>query len=117
MFCFQENHVDNVTPEALRNLLRHYETPRKLRKATAPASRRSVPPAPRPAAAPVPPSTRTAKTTGPVMVIKTPPPATQRMSVISQPEAKPEAKTDVKTPPRASIPPPLDTSPPEEGTD
>ncbi len=123
MFCFQENHVDNVTPEALRNLLRHYETPRKLRKATAPASRRSVPPPSRPSAS-APPSTRppSKTSTGPVMVIKTPQTPTQRISALTPPppavaESKPEAKGDVKTPARPSVPPPLDTSPPEEGTD
>jgi diadenylate cyclase len=125
MFCFQENHVDNVTPEALRNLLRHYETPRKLRKATAPPSRRSVPPTPRGS---VPSSRREAPaakaSTGPVMVIKTPPPATQRISAFT-PSPPPISErtsdkptTDLKTPPRPSVPPPpLDSAPPEEGTD
>ncbi|MGZ5967307.1 MAG: diadenylate cyclase CdaA, partial [Polyangiales bacterium] len=49
MFCFQENHVDNVTPETLRNLLRNYETKTKKKtiKTGAPASqRRSLPPPP-----------------------------------------------------------------------
>ena len=129
MFCFQENHVDNVTPEALRNLLRHYETPRKLRKATAPSSRRSAPP-PAPRNAGVPASRRDAPPSlksGPVMVIKTPPPMTQRMTALTPPtppvsdrvgekSERTELKTEVKTP-RASIPPPLDSAPPEEGTD
>ena len=127
MFCFQENHVDNVTPEALRNLLRHYETPRKLRKATAPASRRSVPPGARSAGS-VPSSRREApaaqSSTGPVMVIKTPPPATQRISAFTPgppPASERTAEkptTELKTPPRPSVPPPpLDSAPPEEGTD
>jgi diadenylate cyclase len=129
MFCFQENHVDNVTPDALRNLLRHYETPRQLRKGAS-GTRRSFPP---PFAAPVPASSRrdpnSAKsTTGPVMVIKSPapqalttgrtnaltpvpPPISERESII------PEKSADVTTPARPSLPPPLDTAPPEEGTD
>jgi diadenylate cyclase len=130
MFCFQENHVDNVTPEALRNLLRHYETPNRLRKAATSGQRRSVPPPPRSQSVPssrrdAPPS----KTTGPVLVIKTPPPMTQKLMAytptpppISERSEKAEKergeKSEVKTPPqRASLPPPLDTSPPEEGTD
>lgn len=136
MFCFHENHVDNVTPEALRNLLRHYETPRKIRKALAPASRRSQPPpSTRPAATPTPASRRetppTKLTTGPVVVIKTPPPqtTTQRLSVLT-PEPAPASERDKPKPeksdkptelrtPRASVEPlpPLDSSPPEEGTD
>lgn len=125
MFCFQENHVDNVTPEALRNLLRHYETPRKLRKATASGARRSAPPPP-PRSASVPSSRREqppSLKSGPVMVIKTPPPMTQRMTALT-PAAPPVSdrigdksdRTELKTP-RASIPPPLDSAPPEEGTD
>jgi len=114
MFCFQENHVDNVTPEALRNLLRHYETPRKLRKATAPASRRSVPPSSRPVSSV---STPAKSTTGPVLVLKTPPAAPARISITPPPSAA-EEKPDLKTPPRPSVPPPpLDSAPPEEGTD
>jgi diadenylate cyclase len=132
MFCFQENHVDNVTPDALRNLLRHYETPRKLRKATAP-TRRSVPPSSRPASLATPSSRREAvpaKTTGPVVVIKSPPPATQRISAYtptpppaaertSRASLPPEENTrgEIKTPARPSVPPPMDTAPPEEGTD
>ncbi len=133
MFCFQENHVDNVTPEALRNLLRHYETPSRLRKAATAPARRSVPPPSRSPGVPssrrdVPPS-KTA--TGPVLVIKTPPPMTQKLLAYTPPAApvsergaektekqEKEPRAEVKTPPqRPSLPPPLDTAPPEEGTD
>jgi len=140
MFCFQENHVDNVTPEALRNLLRHYETPRKLRKSVAPPARRSLtsPPSSRPP--PSQPPTRRETTsrepskmsTGPVVVIKTPPPQaiTQRLNALTpepapvserKPEKiekteKAEKPAEVRTP-RASFPPPLDSAPPEEGGD
>ncbi|MFI5301912.1 MAG: diadenylate cyclase CdaA, partial [Polyangiales bacterium] len=49
MFCFQDNHVDNVSPEALRSLLRRYEQPGKRArpKSTGPESippRSSMPP-------------------------------------------------------------------------
>lgn len=128
MFCFQENHVDNVTPEQLRNLLRHYETPRKLRKSVVPGARRSVAPPPSSRSpqsspptrreTPSPPRDTSKSITGPVMVIKTPPP--QRASLTPEPppasERKPPEKSEVRTP-RASFPPPLDSAPPEEGGD
>lgn len=130
MFCFQENHVDNVTPEALRNLLRHYETPRKLRMSIAPGARRSLnaPPSSRPPSGPPTRRDSTVRdpgktTTGPVVVIKTPPPQ-QRISLtpepppISERKPKPEPpeKTEVRTP-RVGALPPLDSAPPEEGGD
>ncbi len=138
MFCFQENHVDNVTPEALRNLLRHYETPNK-RKPSVPPSRRSQPPPSMPASLrevrDVPPSRRDAPPvslkTGPV-VIRTPPPATQRMAVLSPtpPPASletPASKGAYEGTPRpsaasgpASSPDgrlAAESPPPEEGTD
>ncbi len=157
MFCFQENHVDNVTPEVLRSLLRHYETPKRPRKGGAipisiPASaRRSMPPAsPRASSTslasvvatptsrrselPMPkPTTGTSAkapavagkaTTGPV-VVRTPPPATQRMTAYTPPappatESKPGPadKTPrpsvVSTEPRPSV---IENAPEEEGTD
>jgi uncharacterized protein (TIGR00159 family) len=135
MFCFQENHVDNVTPEVLRNLLRHYETPRKprLKGAPAPASRRSVPPAPpRPsiASGPIPTPGKRAEpppalgksTTGPIAP-KPPPPATMRMTAFTPPPpaAEPRDPKDGRTP-RPSLAtegrPTLESPvPEEEGTD
>lgn len=146
-FCFQENHVEGVSPDALRNLLRHYETKGKrkgaLAKASAPASqRRSLPPpsSGRPPAPNSAASTPTGKprpeklATGPVAV-KTPPPATQRMTAFTPGpgDVAPKSSDTARTPgPRPSIPPPvpgpteelaedvraaIDSPPPEEGTD
>lgn len=134
MFCFQENHVDNVTPDALRNLLRRYEQPKNKRKATRvslpPSSRRNsqsiAPPAP-----PPPSSSRAALSagntplpapvklsTGPV-VVRPAPPTTQRQTAYSPdgPPASQREPAPPSTPRPASLPPPAAEAPPEEGTD
>ncbi|MGZ3453618.1 MAG: diadenylate cyclase [Polyangiales bacterium] len=147
MFCFQENHVDNVTPETLRNLLRNYETKTKKKtiKTGAPASqRRSLPPPPTsmrtpPSSAPATqPEKKLGTGTGPVVMIKTPPPGLARVSEL--PNLKPTQKMMALTPPAPSVgegpksnPRPevvelpsggdpdvraaLDSPPPDEGTD
>lgn len=134
MFCFQENHVDNVTPEQLRNLLRHYEAPSKLRKSVAPAPRRSAAPPissrPSPPSAPVTikDAPRESKLiTGPVVVLKTP--QSPRPSMLTpepapvserEPKLEPKLEFADKPPPPARpsrMPPPLDSAPPEEGGD
>ncbi|MBK7395370.1 MAG: TIGR00159 family protein [Myxococcales bacterium] len=88
MFCFQENHVDNVTPDQLRNLLRRYEQPKKKKAPKASvgpgSSRRSLPPPPLVAPVSVPPvaasPTKTSGAHAPVS-IPTPPPGSLRPSV------------------------------------
>ncbi len=118
MFAFQENHVDNVTPDALRNLLRRYEPPKSKRskpKGAVPSSRRSLPP-PTSARGPTPPPVAI-KAAGPV-IVRTPAPSSVRPSALTPPpgpisDREPHAQ-------RPSIPPPsrepID-EPPEEGTD
>jgi diadenylate cyclase len=139
MFCFQENHVDNVSPEQLRNLLRHYEAPRKLRKSAPAPPRRSIAPPPASSrAAPSGPVTlkdtppRESKVlTGPVLALK--PPSARPTLTVPEPapvsvrdpkdpkesqEAKIEYADRPPAPARPSrMPPPLDSAPPEEGGD
>jgi diadenylate cyclase len=123
MFCFQENHVDNVTPDALRNLLRRYEQPKKRKvKAGPPSSRRpsaSMPPPPtsssRGSMTPTPLPTK-ALVTGPV-VIKPPPPTTQRQQALTPSPPPISEKEPAPVSARASMPPPAAEAPPEEGTD
>lgn len=134
MFCFQENHVDNVTPEALRNLLRNYETKGKKKplKSTAPASqRRSLPPAPTsmrtpPSSSPVTqPEKKLSTVTGPVVVIKTPPPMTQKMmaltppapTAIEAPKSVPRPEVEITSGGDPDVRAAIDSPPPEEGTD
>lgn len=117
MFCFQENHVDNVTPDQLRNLLRRYEQPKK-KKVVKPAStgpgssRRSLPPS-----APVPSS--------PPPSLPSPAPA---LSPAPTPAPTPApvrpgntGPLSIPTPPpgalRPSVPPVSQPLPPEEGLD
>lgn len=123
MFAFQENHVDNVTPDALRNLLRRYEPPKSKRskpKAGPPSSRR-------PSLAPPPPSVRGATPPPPPVAIKpigptimrtpAPPPASVRPASLTPPPPPISERDPQKRP---SIPPPareIIEEPPEEGTD
>ncbi len=115
MFAFQENHVDNVTPDALRNLLRRYEPPKAKRKAKGapPSSRRSLPPPPPSNRQPTPPPPAV-KTPGPT-IVRTPPPAAVVPISLTPPLPPVSERRD-----RSSIPPPsrdVLEEPPEEGTD
>ena len=130
MFAFQENHVDNVTPDALRNLLRRYEQPKKRKgKGVPPSSRRPSlpPPSPSPPSSarggggalgttPTPPPTKLG--TGPV-IVRPPPPTTQRQQVYTPPASEKEKDSPpVSSRAQGSLPPPSSAeAPPEEGTD
>ena len=126
MFAFQENHVDAVSPDALRSLLRRYESPKKGRKAKGgpPSSRgprASLPPSAPPASsgrgtltptpAPVKLTTGAVRplTTGRVPVI-TPSPAPVS-------ERRPEEKKEQEPASARKSGPPNAEPPPEEGTD
>jgi diadenylate cyclase len=123
MFCFQENHVDNVTPDALRNLLRRYEQPKKRKGKISgpPPSRRSLPPpsSGRVMSTPTPAPVAPKMTTGPV-IVRPPPPTTMRQQaytpgpppVSERPPAGEQSPTSGPRPP-----PPLDSAPPEGGTE
>jgi diadenylate cyclase len=120
MFCFQENHVDAVSPDALRNLLRRYEAPkkRKLKASGAPPSRRSIPPpsSGRAISTPTPPPVAVKMSTGPVIVR----PSTAASTTGRQPAYTPTPPpVSEREPQKATVasPPPLDSAPPEEGTD
>ena len=123
MFCFQENHVDNVTPDALRNLLRRYEQPKKRKVKPGPVSSRrptaSLPPPPvsstRGSLTPTPLPTK-ALVTGPV-VIKPPPPTTQRQQAFTPSPPPVSEKEPAPVSVRPSLPPSSAEAPPEEGTD
>lgn len=120
MFAFQENHVDNVTPDALRNLLRRYEPPKSKRskpKGVPPSSRRSLPPAVSQRGPTPPPPAVALKGAGPV-IVRTPPPGSVRPSSLT-PSPGPTSDRDPHGQ-RPSIPPPsreVPDEPPEEGTD
>lgn len=120
MFAFQENHVDNVTPDALRSLLRRYESPKKRKAKGAPPSSRGT-------RASIPPSSQQPVSSGRSTLTPTPTPvklttgairplATGRQSVITPSPAPVSEKEKEKEPSsaRKSAPP---SPPPEEGTD
>ena len=122
MFCFQENHVDNVTPDALRSLLRRYETPKTKRKGKGlpPSSRRgtgaSLPPPPVSAARP-----QMTPTPAPVKLITgsmspVRPVLTTQRQLPYTPSPAPVSEKDPASA-RKSLPPPSAEPPPEEGTD
>jgi uncharacterized protein (TIGR00159 family) len=123
MFAFQENHVDNVTPDALRSLLRRYESPKKRKQKGAPASSRgsrtSIPPSsPQPVS-----SGRATLTPMPAPVKLTTgavrPLTTGRQSMITPSPAPVSEREKEKEPTstRKSAPPSSAEAPPEEGTD
>jgi diadenylate cyclase len=117
MFAFQENHVDNVSPDALRNLLRRYEQPKKRKaKPQGPtSSRRSLPPP----SSSLPPPVKIPTAPLPVIVpseskVPAPIPST-RVGPTPAPIATPIIREST-TPPRTSAPPP-NVQIPDEGAD
>jgi len=120
MFAFQENHVDNVTPDALRSLLRRYESPKKQRKIKgAPPSSRAPARGSMPPSAPPISSGRASITPTPAPVKLTTgamrPLTTGRQQVLT-PSPAPVSEKEPSSA-RKSAPPSSAEAPPEEGTD